>query len=695
MRPRRPVFVGAMIALLAVAVTTVLAAYALTAPRHIQVSASSSAGVGQVSSLLDNRDSLDRTARWVSDGEADGAWIELEWRSPTIIHSVAVDAPTDDSGGFESAALTFEGGDSILLTADETGAAQVAFPAREVSRVRFTFDGGGSDAVSLAGISIGDAAVASVRSEIGSATVSASSSSDTSGVEALTDGNVQAGDWGAAWEADAGDSAPWVKLEWDSLIALASVQVAGPERGAFDPRASAATDLHGTLIFSDGSTVPVSGIAGAQLRPTTVAFMPRYVTSVTLELKTTIDSAVLELREFAAFERGQTPPRPPFVGTYSADPTDAPECAGRGTADAADPGDDLSVVCPQVGAAIEGSTNVIMAGSPGEEIVLRGLTRDDSATIAESVIASGAIGSDGFVNLQFDAEELPQGPTAVRAEYVDRGGSRPVHLQLVNRSGWVVPQVDSAPNGMTLQWDEDFDRPLSASKTGTGAEYTASKPDRWGPSEFGEASFVDPASGPDSLVTVDDNYLRIRAQPRPAGDVGGWGQRFYGGSLSSMAVGGAGFAAQYGYFEARMLGAPGPGAWSAFWLLDSEDATSRGEITGEIDIVELYGHETIGGCFSLHNYVDGEDVDDVVDCSSDTGFHDWAMQWHNYGARVSPGSVTYYIDGVEVAQASGLRSHRLPYYFMTNLALGGGWPIELDATAGTADLYVDWIRVYT
>ena len=54
----------------------------------------------------------------------------------------------------------------------------------------------------------------------------------------------------------------------------------------------------------------------------------------------------------------------------------------------------------------------------------------------------------------------------------------------------------------------------------------------------------------------------------------------------------------HGCTDARMHGAPGPGARSAVWLLNSEA------------------------------------VDDVVDCSSDTGLWDRARQWHNYGARV-------------------------------------------------------------
>jgi hypothetical protein len=33
-------------------------------------------------------------------------------------------------------------------------------------------------------------------------------------------------------------------------------------------------------------------------------------------------------------------------------------------------------------------------------------------------------------------------------------------------------------------------------------------------------------------------------------------------------------------------------------------------------------------------------------------------------------------------------------FFLVDLALGGGWPVDLRAVQDTAALYVDYIRVY-
>ena len=73
----------------------------------------------------------------------------------------------------------------------------------------------------------------------------------------------------------------------------------------------------------------------------------------------------------------------------------------------------------------------------------------------------------------------------------------------------------------------------------------------------------------------------------------------------------------------------------------------------------------------------------------------WAASWHTYGARVTPGGATFYVDGVEVTRVTGLTHTEEPFYFLLNLALSHDWPIDLARTGETTDLYVDWVRVYT
>ena len=54
----------------------------------------------------------------------------------------------------------------------------------------------------------------------------------------------------------------------------------------------------------------------------------------------------------------------------------------------------------------------------------------------------------------------------------------------------------------------------------------------------------------------------------------------------------------------------------------------------------------------------------------------------------------FLIDGQVVATAPQVRGGASPMFFLANLALGGGWPIDLTAVGDRAVMYVDYIRVY-
>ncbi|MGY1774385.1 glycoside hydrolase family 16 protein [Geodermatophilus sp. SYSU D00804] len=458
--------------------------------------------------------------------------------------------------------------------------------------------------------------------------------------------------------------------------------------------------LRGVLRFDDGSSVVVSGIAGGDDEATTIAFPPRIVTSVRLEIDRTVADASVGLREFVAHDAGTTPPRwPQTEQGYSTTPPPADACGASSTPVADPVAGQLTLVCPSPGSGVEGEVTVVVAADPGTPLeVLMWTGESEAGPDSVAVVASGSADADGRAVLAVDTSGAPHGPLTLR---VQRGGpapGAPLYVQLVNRAGRQVESPGSAPPGMTLQWAEEFTAPLSVSRTGVDADYAAVKPDASSSGQFGEATFADPASGAGTLATVDDGYLRIRA--RPAGDAAG--QQSSGhlsGLLASTDVSGSGFAAQYGYFEARMMGAPGAGAWSAFWMLNTESAALPSDTAGEVDAVELYGHDTSGSCHTLHSWGASEptEPDDgaAPNCRDENGFADWAMAWHTYGVRITPDGATFSIDGQEVSAPRGLTHSSEPFFFLVDLALGGGWPVDLSPTGGTTDVYVDWVRVHT
>ena len=179
-----------------------------------------------------------------------------------------------------------------------------------------------------------------------SSTITVSSSSDR--VAALSDGDVAGGRTGAEWTAASTDKTPWIKWSFATARLLASVQVMGPSATFIDPAARGSAAMNGTLVFSDGSRVPVSGIGGGMDAPTTLAFAPRSATWVRLELAKTIPMTVIGLREAAVYDAATTPPRWPTssgVG-YTATPPSSAGCAVSSAAVGSSSDGSPALVCP-------------------------------------------------------------------------------------------------------------------------------------------------------------------------------------------------------------------------------------------------------------------------------------------------------------------------------------------------------------
>ena len=554
--------------------------------------------------------------------------------------------------------------------------------------------------ISLASLSIGSAGAAtatgahSSRSAAATTEVpSVSSSSNATGAAALSDGSVAEGLTGTEWTAQAGDAAPWAQQTFASPHQVASVQVFGPTANWVNPTAPATAPMYGKLTFSDGSSVVVSGIAGGGGNATTVAFAPRTVSWVRVTLFKTDPQVVFGLREFDVYDVGVTPPRWPSnaVKGYRVPPIPAGTCAINSAPVGSTTDGSPALVCPRPGTTVQGMTTVVVSARPGATLTASAWLSARGAVVAPmgSVVAD----ADGRALFQIDASRLTNGPTAVRFT-TNSATDRPLYVQLNNLGGHARVNGDTAPAGMTLQWNDDFRHSISVSRSGAGADYAATKPSYTGGGDFGDAIFADPTWGLNTIATQSYDSLRIRLQP--AGtmpDPNGWGRTHVAGIISSEKVGGSGFSAQYGYFEARMLAPAGYGSWPAFWLLNSENATSRVKAAAEVDTVELYGRSPLGSCHTLHAW-NGPGVSSGT-CPNPNGMADWALSWHTYAAWVKPDSVAYYIDNKLVATLAGPTLTDEPFFFMIDESLGGGWPENLSATGDTADLYVDWVRVYT
>jgi len=245
----------------------------------------------------------------------------------------------------------------------------------------------------------------------------------------------------------------------------------------------------------------------------------------------------------------------------------------------------------------------------------------------------------------------------------------------------------------TLVWSDEFDGPAGASfdrakwaaDTGGGG---------WGNQE--RELYTTRA---ENIAQDGNGNLVITAAAEPANttDPCWYGTcRYTSARIKTKGL----FSQAYGRFEARIRIPRGQGMWPAFWMLgDNIDAVGWPR-SGEIDIMENIGREPaivhgtmhgpgysgasgIGGPYSLTR---GAFADD---------FHRYAVEW-------VPGRITWFVDDQSYFQTtpsslpagtSWVYDH--PFFLLLNLAVGGAWPNDPDATTVfPQQMIVDYVRVY-
>jgi beta-glucanase (GH16 family) len=162
------------------------------------------------------------------------------------------------------------------------------------------------------------------------------------------------------------------------------------------------------------------------------------------------------------------------------------------------------------------------------------------------------------------------------------------------------------------------------------------------------------------------------------------------------------FSVQYGRIEARIKLPEGQGIWPAFWLLGNNITTIDWPACGELDVMEhIDGSNPLNEGFDwVQGSIHGTGLNGGVQYHP-AGFS--AAAWHTYGMIWSKGRIQYYIDSpmniyatfTPATQAGTWPFDAGPQFIVLNLAVGGDWPGNPDATtAFPAEMAVDYVRVY-
>jgi hypothetical protein len=372
-------------------------------------------------------------------------------------------------------------------------------------------------------------------------------------------------------------------------------------------------------------------------------------------------------------------------------------------------GPQISVIAPKYCSMIKGNTRIELA-TRGFKRVTAKCWKAGGGFGTDSTVATVELDAEGKGLFVFPADAYPHGPITVRISGQEGGAKDNCYLQLYNQGGvsWnegIPRKPPAATEGMDLVFEDDFQAPLSISSTDSKARYYDHKPPG-GSQDFSVHTFSGYASPKNPFGQVD-SYLRIRASD----------ETHSAGLISSMKNDASGITAKVPcYFECRFIGPNAIGTWPAFWLMTDymTDHVKGVKVPcDELDVIEAYGGEGPRAPNAFDGYMitphcwDQGEAGKALEKQAFEGLHNpvrmgrfgipsaWFETFHTYGCKITETDTVYYCDDIEVGRHATLPlSKKLPFFFLINLATGGGWPVDLSRYGGLADMYVDYVRVY-
>ncbi|MBP7184131.1 MAG: glycoside hydrolase family 16 protein [Saprospiraceae bacterium] len=158
------------------------------------------------------------------------------------------------------------------------------------------------------------------------------------------------------------------------------------------------------------------------------------------------------------------------------------------------------------------------------------------------------------------------------------------------------------------------------------------------------------------------------------------------------------FSQTYGRVEARIKTPYGPGIWPAFWMLGNNIDSISWPNCGEIDIMEMKGHQPniIYGTVHGPGYSGGSSITKsyaIQNQRFDADFHLYAIEWQK-------DQIDFFVDDflyerITPNDVKGKWVFNNPFYIIMNLAIGGnfvGYPTE--STFFPQKMTIDYVKVY-
>ncbi|RYY67401.1 MAG: glycosyl hydrolase family protein, partial [Chitinophagaceae bacterium] len=276
----------------------------------------------------------------------------------------------------------------------------------------------------------------------------------------------------------------------------------------------------------------------------------------------------------------------------------------------------------------------------------------------------------------------PTGATLYRATATATLNNDDTRVPFTN-AGYDAP---SGYAGYTLAWSDEFNSgalnpTFWANQNGDGCPNLCG----WGNNEL--EYYTD---RPENLF-FQDGALLIEARP----------ESYSGKNYTSSKILTAGKKSfKYGRIDIRARLPRGKGIWPALWLLPQDNVYGGWPRSGEIDLMEAIGHEP-GKVYGTVHYGPGPGSTQISRGYTlpnggvfNDEFHVFSLEWKQDQIKwIVDGNVYSTVNRADVGTANWPFNEQ--FYLIFNLAVGGNWPGNPDATTRFPQwLVVDYIRVY-
>lgn len=157
----------------------------------------------------------------------------------------------------------------------------------------------------------------------------------------------------------------------------------------------------------------------------------------------------------------------------------------------------------------------------------------------------------------------------------------------------------------------------------------------------------------------------------------------------------------FGRIDIRAILPEGQGIWPALWMLGQNFGDIGWPACGEIDIMELVGHEPSKVHGTAHWGPQGQTYSHHKGGSYSLGGGEkFSEKYHVFSLEWEPNSIRYFVDDNEYyhitpSDVNGNYPFNADFFFIFNIAVGGRWPGSPDATTQFPQrMYVDYVRVF-